>query len=89
MGMKTGKVRGRLGKRLARLEERHKERLASADEEVTKALIKEVFKRMSVEELEAYDQALERPLNTGKPAEEDRWIFDRVDRLYQETERER
>jgi hypothetical protein len=80
---------GSLGKRLDRLEKRYEDRLAAADEEVTNALFKEVFKRLSDEELDACDQALERLLNTGKPAEEDRWIFARVDRLYQEAERER
>ena len=80
---------GSLGKRLARLEKRYEDRLAAADEEVRDALQRKVLERMSVEELEACDQALERLLDTGKPAEEDWWIFARVDRLYQEAERER
>ena len=51
------------------------------------AVGREVMRRLTDEELERYDRALERALEEGF-AEEDRTILERVQRLYEEVHRE-
>jgi hypothetical protein len=48
----------------------------------------EVMRRLTYEELERYEGALSRTLESGEFAEEDRPILQRVQRLYEEVSRE-
>ena len=50
------------------------------------AVVREVMRRLTDEELECYEQALNRALQEGF-AEEDRPILERVERLYEEVRR--
>ena len=51
------------------------------------AVIREVMRRLTDEELERYERALDRALEEGF-AEEDRPILERVERLYEEVANE-
>ena len=47
-----------------------------------------LIERLTYEELDAYEEALSRVLESGEFAEEDRPILQRVERLYEEVSRE-
>ena len=78
---------GSVGKRIALLEKRYQDQLDAKGEEAKDALRQVVLTRLSDQELESYEQALERLLDTDKPDEKDQWIFARVEELYEEVAR--
>jgi hypothetical protein len=79
---------GSVSRRLERLEERARSSREEAEERTRSAESREVLRRLSDPELEAYVGAL-RCLNAeSAPLGEDRAILDRVTQLYEEVRHE-
>jgi hypothetical protein len=79
---------GSVSRRLERLEERARSSREEAEERTRSAESREVLRRLSDPELEAYVGAL-RCLNAERaPLGEDRAILDRVTQLYEEVRHE-
>ena len=70
-----------LERRLRQLET-HAATVRREDEE---AVVREVLRRLTDEELDAYEEALRRALESGEFAEQDRPILERVERLYEQV----
>jgi hypothetical protein len=79
---------GSVSRRLERLEERARSSREEAEERTRSAESREVLRRLSDPELEAYVGALLRLNAESAPLDEDRAILDRVTQLYEEVRHE-
>jgi hypothetical protein len=79
---------GSVSRRLERLEEHARSSREEAEERTRSAESREVLRRLSDPELEAYVGALRRLNAESAPLDEDRTILDRVTQLYEEVRHE-